>query len=261
MLEFGRPGSFHKFSSNSLLTLQCRYAEKMMRTIILVATVVSVTGNCHSAAYTYCCEAGTNCDCSKSILAPGQCGKSAYSYWCGVGIPCICVGNGNSTDMKELVAQDVEIPLFVPLTSSDGANHDSSVGGIDIPLTSSDGAHQNSIASANEALFNFDFHHVGSGHDFDNESAVNLAACHFGAKKDIDSEEDKEVASSSGNCHSGAYAYCCGVGVPCDCSKGILDPSQCGKSAYSYCCGVGIPCICEKNGNFTDMTESVAPVV
>ena len=47
-----------------------------------------------------------------------------------------------------------------------------------------------------------------------------------------------------GNCGGTAHSYCCGLGIPCDCHKGILEPGNCGKDAYNYCCGYGTPCEC-----------------
>ena len=130
----------------------------MMRTVILVAPVVSVTGNCAAAAYAFCCGVGTKCDCNKGISAPGQCdghiavpiiGKvTSYSYCCGMGTPCDCGVSANHTEMKELVAQDVEVPLSVEV--------------IDILLTSSTDANQHNIVSSNERLINGDFHYDGT---------------------------------------------------------------------------------------------------
>merc|ERR1712013_396123 len=48
------------------------------------------SGNCGSAAYSYCCGVGTPCMCSQSILHGGQCGSAAYSYCCWAGTKCDC---------------------------------------------------------------------------------------------------------------------------------------------------------------------------
>ena len=47
-------------------------------------------------------------------------------------------------------------------------------------------------------------------------------------------------------CDSAAYAYCCGVGTPCECSKGMSANGQCGREAYVYCCDFGTPCQCSQ---------------
>mmetsp|Transcript_9926 Transcript_9926/g.26244 ORF Transcript_9926/g.26244 Transcript_9926/m.26244 type:complete len:239 (-) Transcript_9926:97-813(-) len=46
------------------------------------------------------------------------------------------------------------------------------------------------------------------------------------------------------NCAKLAYDFCCGVGIPCDCSKGVISPGQCKPESYLYCCNVGTPCDC-----------------
>merc|ERR1719461_372910 len=46
------------------------------------------------------------------------------------------------------------------------------------------------------------------------------------------------------NCSSSAWAYCCGVGTPCDCTRGSTASGQCSQYAYGYCCTVGTPCMC-----------------
>ena len=62
------------------------------------------------------------------------------------------------------------------------------------------------------------------------------------------------AATVTGNCAAAPYAFCCGVGVKCDCGKGISAAGQCagdikvpilGKvTSYAYCCGIGTPCVC-----------------
>jgi len=54
--------------------------------------------------------------------------------------------------------------------------------------------------------------------------------------------------SSPGQCAKAPYAYCCGVGTPCDCSKGTSSPGQCKPESYIYCCDTGTPCDCTKPG-------------
>jgi len=49
-----------------------------------------------------------------------------------------------------------------------------------------------------------------------------------------------------GNCAKSAYAFCCGVGTPCDCNKGAISPGQCEVSAYTFCCMVGKKCDCSQ---------------
>jgi len=48
------------------------------------------------------------------------------------------------------------------------------------------------------------------------------------------------------NCAKYAYDFCCGVGTPCDCSKGTTAPGQCKPESYVYCCTVGTPCDCSQ---------------
>jgi len=48
-----------------------------------------------------------------------------------------------------------------------------------------------------------------------------------------------------GNCDSAPYAFCCGVGTPCDCAKGMASEGQCDSAAYSFCCMVGTKCNCD----------------
>lgn len=48
------------------------------------------------------------------------------------------------------------------------------------------------------------------------------------------------------NCAKVAYDFCCGVGTPCDCSKGTISPGQCKPESYVYCCNVGTPCDCSQ---------------
>lgn len=58
--------------------------------------------------------------------------------------------------------------------------------------------------------------------------------------------EDPGAPKSSGQCGWLAYDYCCGVGTPCDCSKGTLAPGQCEPESYVYCCEVGQKCDCSR---------------
>lgn len=46
------------------------------------------------------------------------------------------------------------------------------------------------------------------------------------------------------NCKKASYAFCCEVGKPCDCSKGITAPGQCEQASYAFCCSAGTPCDC-----------------
>merc|ERR1711870_1068 len=55
----------------------------------------------------------------------------------------------------------------------------------------------------------------------------------------------KEVAAPL-NCAHLAYDYCCGVGTPCDCTKGTAFPGQCKPESWLYCCSVGTPCDCSQ---------------
>jgi len=57
---------------------------------------------------------------------------------------------------------------------------------------------------------------------------------------------------ADGQCAKAAYAYCCGVGKPCDCTKGTTAPGQCQPESYVYCCDVGTPCDCAKPGEPAD---------
>eukprot|EP00927_Polykrikos_kofoidii_P033608 TRINITY_DN2842_c0_g1_i4.p1 TRINITY_DN2842_c0_g1~~TRINITY_DN2842_c0_g1_i4.p1 ORF type:complete len:103 (-),score=13.18 TRINITY_DN2842_c0_g1_i4:54-362(-) len=45
-------------------------------------------------------------------------------------------------------------------------------------------------------------------------------------------------------CKEASYVFCCGVGTPCDCTKGTISPGQCVPSSYAFCCSVGSPCDC-----------------
>jgi hypothetical protein len=47
-------------------------------------------GNCKKASYTFCCEVGAPCDCTKGTTAPGQCKPESYGFCCSIGTPCDC---------------------------------------------------------------------------------------------------------------------------------------------------------------------------
>jgi len=47
-------------------------------------------------------------------------------------------------------------------------------------------------------------------------------------------------------CKKSSYAFCCEVGVPCDCTKGVTAPGQCEQASYAFCCSVGAPCDCSQ---------------
>jgi hypothetical protein len=54
--------------------------------------------------------------------------------------------------------------------------------------------------------------------------------------------------AAGGQCSKASYAFCCGVGKPCDCTKGTTSPGQCKPESYAFCCDVGTPCDCTKPG-------------
>lgn len=47
-----------------------------------------------------------------------------------------------------------------------------------------------------------------------------------------------------GQCKKSSYSYCCEIGTPCDCTKGVSTPGQCKEGAYAYCCSFLTPCDC-----------------
>jgi len=47
-------------------------------------------------------------------------------------------------------------------------------------------------------------------------------------------------------CEHSPYGFCCEIGKPCDCSKGVMSPGQCAQGSYAFCCSVGVPCDCSK---------------
>merc|ERR1711865_60880 len=49
----------------------------------------------------------------------------------------------------------------------------------------------------------------------------------------------------NGNCDKAPYAFCCGVGTSCDCSKGMSSSGQCDSAAYAFCCMEGTKCQCD----------------
>mmetsp|Transcript_37359 Transcript_37359/g.112776 ORF Transcript_37359/g.112776 Transcript_37359/m.112776 type:complete len:119 (-) Transcript_37359:280-636(-) len=55
-----------------------------------------------------------------------------------------------------------------------------------------------------------------------------------------------DPAARPQNCASAAYAFCCEIGTPCDCTKGTTAAGQCKPESYGYCCGVGTPCDCSQ---------------
>jgi photosystem II stability/assembly factor-like uncharacterized protein len=59
-------------------------------------------------------------------------------------------------------------------------------------------------------------------------------------------EKAASIEASSGQCSSASYAFCCGIGAPCDCSKGTTAPGQCKPESYVYCCQVGPKCDCSQ---------------
>jgi len=73
------------------------------------------------------------------------------------------------------------------------------------------------------------------------------------AQTAVGSSEPTEPESSddNGQCGSSAYSFCCAVGTPCDCSKGVTAEGQCqgsikGLTSYAYCCSFGTPCDCSR---------------
>ena len=61
---------------------------------------------------------------------------------------------------------------------------------------------------------------------------------------EVDEVDEVEVDKLLGNCEKVPYDFCCGVGTPCDCTKGSASPGQCKPDSYIYCCNVGTPCDC-----------------
>uniref|UniRef100_A0A7S1B1X4 Uncharacterized protein n=1 Tax=Noctiluca scintillans TaxID=2966 RepID=A0A7S1B1X4_NOCSC len=58
------------------------------------------------------------------------------------------------------------------------------------------------------------------------------------------SPRDVGAAAPLAQCESSSYLFCCGLGVPCDCSEGATSPGQCADASYAFCCSVGTPCDC-----------------
>lgn len=54
------------------------------------------------------------------------------------------------------------------------------------------------------------------------------------------------IEAELGQCEKVPYDFCCGVGTPCDCTKGTTAPGQCKPESYVYCCNVGTPCDCSQ---------------
>merc|ERR1740121_1599098 len=63
-------------------------------------------------------------------------------------------------------------------------------------------------------------------------------------KRALLSARNTEKVEKPLNCAKVAYDFCCGVGTPCDCSKGTTAPGQCKPASWLYCCNVGTPCDC-----------------
>merc|ERR1712083_1119995 len=63
------------------------------------------------------------------------------------------------------------------------------------------------------------------------------------------------------NCASIPYDFCCGLGTPCDCSKGTTAPGQCKPASWLYCCQAGTPCDCSQPPIKANSTKSRSVVV
>merc|ERR1712072_1113461 len=75
------------------------------------------------------------------------------------------------------------------------------------------------------------------------------------SKHEVQEEPEPSSAEDNGQCGSSAYSFCCAVGTPCDCSKGVTAEGQCsgsihGLTSYAYCCSFGTPCDCSKPPTF-----------
>jgi len=81
--------------------------------------------------------------------------------------------------------------------------------------------------------------------DDQNGESVTCLDVHTGVSVEELPAAQDELEESSGNCGGTAYSYCCGVGTPCDCSKGMASAGQCGSAAYGYCCMYGTKCDCD----------------
>eukprot|EP00929_Paragymnodinium_shiwhaense_P121964 TRINITY_DN94439_c0_g1_i1.p2 TRINITY_DN94439_c0_g1~~TRINITY_DN94439_c0_g1_i1.p2 ORF type:complete len:227 (+),score=61.60 TRINITY_DN94439_c0_g1_i1:85-681(+) len=57
------------------------------------------------------------------------------------------------------------------------------------------------------------------------------------------SNQDEGVLSQ---CKKASYGFCCEVGTPCDCTKGVTASGQCKPESYGFCCSIGTPCDCSQ---------------
>jgi len=70
---------------------------------------------------------------------------------------------------------------------------------------------------------------------------------------------DESILAPQAQCEKTPYAFCCMVGVKCDCTKAKDAPGQCAGrkgplSSYAFCCDYGTPCDCTQpplDGNAT----------
>merc|ERR1711959_216352 len=69
------------------------------------------------------------------------------------------------------------------------------------------------------------------------------------------SGKDESILAPQAQCKSASYAFCCEVGKPCDCTKGVSAQGQCEQSSYAFCCSVGTPCDCTKPPLESNATE------
>merc|ERR1712232_330719 len=84
-----------------------------------------------------------------------------------------------------------------------------------------------------------------------NEAAVNREAMYQRATQGSDLTSKAPLAQ----CKKASYAFCCEVGKPCDCTKGVSSPGQCEQASYAFCCSVGTPCDCSQPPVESNATE------
>jgi len=185
----------------------------MMNVVALVGLAFSAL--CAAAPAESTKDANINITIELPVLSkPLQCEKASYGFCCEFGVPCDCSKGVTSPGQ---CTQD-----SYAFCCSIGKVCDCSQPPLETSVENTPAELVALIASGP----------VGSsGGDIQN--LVSSATPSLSTEKPL-------------QCKKASYGFCCEVGVPCDCTKGVTAPGQCAQASYAFCCSIGADCDCSQ---------------
>lgn len=208
---------------------------------------------CEKVSYGFCCELGVPCDCSKGVTAPGQCQQSSYAFCCSIGKVCDCT----VPPLVETRVAAVSLPVAlakplqcrkasygfccevgVPCDCSKGVTAPGQCTQTSYSFCCSIGAVCDcSQPPLSDALLGLPYAEPTTDGTQKAPSGNDIAAV-------LIPEPPKVQVVHPLQCKKASYAFCCEIGVPCDCTKGVTAAGQCKAASYVFCCSVGAKCDC-----------------